>query len=48
MAVILVVMRQSRDSYASAVDAVKQWKGIYDSVSIAASCVADNICQTIS
>jgi hypothetical protein len=48
MAVILVVMRQSRIRYASAVIAVKQWKGIYDTVSTAASCVADNICQTAS
>jgi hypothetical protein len=47
-AVILVVMRQSRDSYASAVIAVKQWKGIYESVNTAASCVADNFYQTVS
>ena len=48
MAVILVVLRQSRNSYGSAVIAVKQWKGVFDSVNTAASCVADNICQTVS
>jgi len=48
MAVILVVTRQSRDSYASAVIAVKQWKVFCVSVNTAVSFVADNICQTVS
>jgi hypothetical protein len=45
--VILVVMRQSRDGYVLAVIAVKQLKGICDSVGTAASRVADNICQNL-